>query len=184
MSYAKKSKKNILLLAETDVVKHLSSTYMINEKEGTDFEHFGIFGCSNSLKSNDLFGDSLKIVKMSEYDKEQISKLPVECWGNLPIIIGFIRDIDKIFLAKLDNEIVGFISYTSSYESYYDIANIKVHPSFRNKGIGKALIHHLASKVGDKIYYGSAKSIESSILAEKLEFEKIVNAKKVWHITK
>ncbi len=183
-NYAEKYNKPILLLAELEIIEKLSAGYVITVKQNTGYEHYGVYGCAQQLDNSFFIDNSIQITSVSQEDKNAIAQLPVAEWGNLPIMIRFTKDIDKIFLAKINDKFAGYIIHTSSYENYTDIVNVMVHPLYRQKGIGKALINFLATKVDNKIYYGSAKSINSSKLAESLGFEKIINSKKTWLLTK
>ncbi len=103
----------------------------------------------------------------------EIEKLSFEFegWG-FYFLNRFLEGIfNKILVAELD-EIVGYCAF-SDEGSIIHIKSIAVHPNYRNRGIGKALIKEIV-KLGKDIYLEVKVSNENAIrLYEGLGFKKI-----------
>lgn len=88
------------------------------------------------------------IEEVKEEDLEQIYKIEQEnfnpCWSKDYILfnIKLPKNFNNFFVAKIDNNIVGYIVYWFSDQTAH-IHNISVKKEFQNLGIGSQMMHFM-----------------------------------------
>ncbi len=92
--------------------------------------------------------NSIKIEQISKNDASSVAKIEKECFST-PFseddILDYIDNpIWHFFVAKIDESIVGYISFTKIIDEC-QIVNVATSPSARKMGVGKALIERLLS---------------------------------------
>lgn len=96
----------------------------------------------------------------SEYDirwmirRDMVSVLDIEerCFENAWTGDSFIRCLRQRtcigMVAKLGDKVVGFMIYELHRKAYF-VINFAVHPEFQRKGVGKAMVDKLFSKLSE-----------------------------------
>lgn len=91
---------------------------------------------------------SIRIEKITKKDAPSVAKIEKECFPT-PFseadILGYIDNpIWGFFVAKIDESIVGYVSFTQIIDEC-QIVNVATTPSARKMGVGKSLIGALLS---------------------------------------
>ena len=73
----------------------------------------------------------------------EIERVSINPPWSLKAICDFAEcDTSRILVAKIDNTVVGYITYSVVLDEV-QIANIATHPDYRRRGIGEKLLMHL-----------------------------------------
>jgi len=115
------------------------------------------------------------LIKISEIEKLSFD---FGAWG-IHFLTKFLDNkINRIIVAEAD-DIIGYCAF-SIYDDIIHIKSIAVHPHYRNKGIGKALLKEVINFKKD-IFLEVRVSNESAIkLYESLGFERILTLKRYY----
>ena len=186
-NYAKTKSKKVFILTNKTLWEKMCNIYSLSEAN-TEYQHAGIYGSLKyaPIDNSVISASNIAITPITQEGISEISKLPPKEWANLPVLIKFFRGgNDGLIIAKSEQELLGYLSYTSSYSGYFDIVNVFVHSSRRKEGIGKRLMKYWINEMLSKKqvpYYGTAKTKESALLAEALGVEKLGEAKLTYQL--
>ena len=112
----------------------------------------------------------MTIDKLKESEIPQIAELEKLCftspWSEESIKSTFKNASNKFFTA-IENDIIGYIGVSISADEGY-ILNVAVHPDFRGRGAGKALVSFVIENYKEKLSFLTLEVRPSNIVALKL----------------
>lgn len=120
VQFALLTKKKIYFCINQNNINDLRANYQISITDSTGHEHYGIYGCLKDKNTHLFYNNAIEISNVSPEDIERIHQLSPKEWGNLPIIIKHMKNLDHMFLAKINNDYVGYLACASSHRGYMD----------------------------------------------------------------
>ena len=176
LSYSKTlNVNNIYLSLDINMgvnLEFLQNNISLAPCEDSDFKDYGVYGCVEHIEFST---SAMRAKHPDDTDCEIISALPNLEWAFLPQRIKRLNKSD-ILIATAGHELLGYLVSCNGIEGYRDIAMIFVHKNHRQKKVASLLVDALlkeCEKKSEKLYYGTASSLESSLLAKSLKITQI-----------